>query len=231
MKIFVPNEMLNMKIYKGAHAINVVFIWLNVHIVEKMMCVIAKKLYPNDFSKICLLLERFRQIDGANDSKLLKILEVAEDKRFLRHPGFDCIAILRAILFFLLKKRLSGASTIDQQLVRTITKEKSLTLNRKIKEIVLASAINVYFKKEIIARLYLDIAYYGWDMIGLKKAIIRLKRENIVGDDEVQYAIVSLLKYPLAKEPSESSIKKVLNRIKYIKNRHVKLRSRLSEEY
>src|SRR5688500_15549025 len=63
----------------------------------------------------------------------------AEDRRFWEHPGFDIFGIIRAA-----RKNLSssdrpeGASTITQQLTRMILLSNERTLERKIKELILA---------------------------------------------------------------------------------------------
>lgn len=191
------------------------------------MYILAKILYYDDFYKIYFLLKTLEIKYNYISNELLKILEIAEDKRFLLHPGFDCVAILRSVLFFLLKKEISGASTIDQQLIRTLTNEKERTIKRKFKEIVLASAIGISFKKETIASIYINIAYYGWNMRGFRNAVKRLKHYNIVANDDLLYAIVSLLKYPLSKVPSKSSAAKIYNRINYIKNQERKSQQQL----
>ena len=77
-----------------------------------------------------------RELDGM----LMEMLVTGEDRRFLRHCGFDPAAIARAA-FWTLRGRLQGASTIEQQLVRTITGEKQIRTTRKIREILLAASV------------------------------------------------------------------------------------------
>ena len=72
---------------------------------------------------------------------LIDILRVAEDHRQLLHRGVDPVAILRTIYLRLFKNIHQGASTIDQQFVRTITKRYEKTVRRKIREQILAILI------------------------------------------------------------------------------------------
>ena len=131
------------------------------------MYFLAQKLFPNDLEKIIKkLLNNNTQIEV--DYPLIDILVTAEDKRFFRHPGFDIFAILRAAFFYIFKSTKSGASTIEQQLVRTITQDKEYSLKRKCKEIIFASALVHLFSINRIAKAYLQIAYYGYNIKNLR---------------------------------------------------------------
>jgi penicillin-binding protein 1A len=190
--------------------------------------ILAKKIYSSDFNKIVDTLSHAQQNNLRIDSKILSILIAAEDKRFFYHCGFDVISIIRAIIFYILYQKKSGASTIDQQLIRTITNERGLSIRRKIKEIILASGINKIYNKKKIAYTYINIAYYGWHINGFNTAYKRLKIENIVNFDDILYAIVALLKYPLPHFYSTIYQNKLYNRINYIKRRVIKLKSNTS---
>jgi len=94
-----------------------------------------------------------------------------EDKRFRSHIGIDPIGVARA-----LKVRFSsgewreGGSTITQQLARNIFLTNSRTFARKIKEGVLALAIERKFSKEQILELYLNRVYFGGGAYGIDAA-------------------------------------------------------------
>lgn len=180
---------------------------------------IATSLYNDDFLKICTFVENKKYKQKLICENLITALRTAEDKRFFAHCGFDIIAILRSIFYIIFKNIKSGASTIDQQLIRTITQEKDKTIKRKIKEIILATAINNRFEKNDIANAYLNCAYYGWNMHGISEANSRISKENIEFNVNKNHIFISLLKYPLPRNPSEQSIKKIYNRALYIKNR------------
>src|SRR5215210_5861438 len=94
-----------------------------------------------------------------------------EDKRFRGHLGVDPIGIARSI-----KVRIDtgnwrqGGSTITQQLARNIFLTNSRTFGRKMKEIVLALAIERKFSKDQILELYLNRVYFGGGAYGIDAA-------------------------------------------------------------
>ncbi len=75
--------------------------------------------------------------------------------------------------FWSLRGRLQGASTIEQQLARTITGEKHICPARKIREILLAASVARDSSKRGSAQAYLGLGYYGTGMEGLDRAIRR----------------------------------------------------------
>lgn len=94
-------------------------------------------------------------------STLEKLVLVLEDRRFFRHHGFDVIAMAREFVKAVLLLKHGGASTIDMQLVRTVTGYKQMTLKRKLYESLLAYLMLFRCSKICILRSYLDIAYFG----------------------------------------------------------------------
>src|SRR6476661_6788040 len=94
-----------------------------------------------------------------------------EDKRFRSHIGVDPIGIARSI-----KVRIEtghwrqGGSTITQQLARNIFLTNSRTFGRKVKEAVLALAIERKFTKNQILELYLNRVYFGGGAYGIDAA-------------------------------------------------------------
>src|SRR5688572_19665816 len=94
-----------------------------------------------------------------------------EDKRFRSHVGVDPIGIARSF-----KVRLEsgnwkqGGSTITQQLARNIFLTNSRTFGRKVKEGVLALALERKFSKDQILELYLNRVYFGGGAYGIDAA-------------------------------------------------------------
>jgi membrane carboxypeptidase/penicillin-binding protein len=152
-------------------------------------------------------------------SCLITALVVAEDKRFWQHAGVDLLAIIRAGISVCLGGPLQGASTIDQQLVRTITGYRSLSLKRKLREMILACVIQRYLGKKEIATLYLCCAYYGWRMNSLQQACKRMGFSIGKLSLSESAVIVSLLKYPEPKVPSLKFQRLLANRSAHILNR------------
>ena len=94
-----------------------------------------------------------------------------EDKRFYSHNGIDPKAILRAVKNNVKNGGIKeGASTITQQLVKNVYLSGEKTLNRKLKEIKLASIIEKKYTKDEILELYLNKIYFGEGAYGIKKA-------------------------------------------------------------
>jgi 1A family penicillin-binding protein len=98
-----------------------------------------------------------------------------EDKDFYTHPGFDALAILRALFQnYTSGEIVSGASTITQQLARNLLmtpEERSQqTVERKTTEIVMAAEITRRYSKDEIMELYLNEVYYGNLSYGIEAA-------------------------------------------------------------
>ncbi len=98
-----------------------------------------------------------------------------EDKAFYTHPGFDPMAIVRAFWQNLSSgETVSGASTITQQLSRTLflsSEERAQgTYARKLKEALLAEELTRLYTKDEILELYLNEIYYGNMSYGIEAA-------------------------------------------------------------
>ena len=94
-----------------------------------------------------------------------------EDRRFRSHIGVDPIGIGRAIASAALKNhRVRATSTITQQLARNIFLTNNRSIGRKIKEAVLALALERKFSKDQILELYLNRVYFGGGAYGIDAA-------------------------------------------------------------
>ena len=94
-----------------------------------------------------------------------------EDKRFRGHIGVDPIGIARSIkVRFDTGHWRQGGSTITQQLARNIFLTNSRTFGRKLKEVVLALALERKFSKDQILELYLNRVYFGGGAYGIDAA-------------------------------------------------------------
>ena len=126
----------------------------------------------------------------------------AEDKNFFSHPGVDAKGILRAIINniqnVLRSQRLEGASTITQQVAKNFLLTNEVSLNRKIKEAILAFRIERALSKERILELYLNQIYLGSGAYGVAAASLEYFDKSI---KELNYAEAALLA-ALPKAPS-----------------------------
>ena len=94
-----------------------------------------------------------------------------EDKRFRSHIGVDPIGIARSFkVRFESGHWRQGGSTITQQLARNIFLTNSRTFGRKLKEVVLALALERKFSKDQILELYLNRVYFGGGAYGIDAA-------------------------------------------------------------
>lgn len=126
----------------------------------------------------------------------------AEDKNFFSHPGVDAKGILRAtinnISNIISSKRLEGASTITQQVAKNFLLTNEVSINRKLKEAILAFRIERALSKERILELYLNQIYLGSGAYGVAAASIEYFDKSI---KELNYAEAALLA-ALPKAPS-----------------------------
>ena len=135
--------------------------------------------------------------------KVIHAFLSAEDKNFFSHPGVDARGIIRAVLRnisnIIYEKRLEGASTITQQVAKNFLLSNEVSLNRKIKEAILAFRIERALSKERILELYLNQIYLGQGAYGIASASLEYFDKPI---SKLDYAEASLLA-ALPKAPSK----------------------------
>lgn len=128
-------------------------------------------------------------------------LVLGEDHRFYRHGGIDPIGMLRAVWRLIASGIVEGASTLEQQFVRTLLGDYRLSLARKFKEIILASRLYRIIDKESIPVAYLTVAHFGWGMDGLARAATRLGIDlKSLAPDQVA-DLIARIKYPEPQYP------------------------------
>ena len=102
---------------------------------------------------------------------LKKAILSTEDAKFYDHPGVDVQGILRAVVRNVLAGEYAeGASTITQQLAKTLFLTPRKTLMRKLKEAFLAFQIERRYTKDEILELYLNQIYFGSGAYGVEAA-------------------------------------------------------------
>jgi len=95
----------------------------------------------------------------------------AEDRRFYEHDGIDPVGIGRALVRNITQRSVEeGASTITQQLARTVFLSQDRTLVRKIKEAALAGKLERQLSKPQILSEYLNVVYLGSSAYGVADA-------------------------------------------------------------
>ena len=152
----------------------------------------------NDFSTEKRIFVPYNSIS----EKIINSFLSAEDKNFYSHPGVDARGVLRAIINNISNiassRRLEGASTITQQVAKNFLLTNEVSLNRKIKEAILAFRIERALSKERILELYLNQIYLGGGAYGVASASLEYFDKSI---SELSYDEAALLA-ALPKAPS-----------------------------
>ena len=121
----------------------------------------------------------------------------AEDKNFFTHPGVDAKGVLRAIIKnvsnIINSKRLEGASTITQQVAKNFLLTNEVSINRKIKEAILAFRIERALTKERILELYLNQIYLGGGAYGVAAASLEYFDKSIKDLEYEESALLAAL--------------------------------------
>ncbi|CAA6820609.1 MAG: Multimodular transpeptidase-transglycosylase (EC (EC [uncultured Thiotrichaceae bacterium] len=116
---------------------------------------------------------RFPLIETLPD-KFSQSLIQFEDKRFYKHPGIDPFALMRATWLNLKHASIkSGASTLTMQVIRLSKNNPPRTFFEKIKEIILATRLEIRLGKNDILRLYASHAPFGGNVVGVEAAAWR----------------------------------------------------------
>ena len=178
---------------------------------------VSSKLYSgggelvSDFSSEKRIFVPYKSIP----KKIIYAFLSAEDKNFFSHPGVDARGIIRAVLRnisnIIYEKRLEGASTITQQVAKNFLLSNEVSLNRKIKEAILAFRIERALSKERILELYLNQIYLGQGAYGIASASLEYFDKPI---SKLDYAEASLLA-ALPKAPSKYNPFKNIDLAKY----------------
>lgn len=102
---------------------------------------------------------------------MVKALLAAEDARFYEHSGIDILRIGGALLKDLSRRRMAqGASTLTQQLARSVFLTPEKTIARKMNEAFLTVEIEKQFSKDQILTLYLNKIPFGHGTYGIEAA-------------------------------------------------------------
>jgi membrane peptidoglycan carboxypeptidase len=150
---------------------------------------------------------------------LLAYLVAGEDHRFWLHFGFDPIGLLRAAWKSKFHKCREGGSTIAMQLVRTVTGNYEINFKRKLKEIYLATRLTSHLEKSEILKIYLSVAYFGWNMHGIAQACNKLKLDKKRLNEYDAASLIARLKYPEPRYYNAQKSKRIKFRAIHIINR------------
>ena len=110
-------------------------------------------------------------VDNQNIPDYMKEAQVAiEDKRFYEHNGVDWQRTLSAVAMLATGSDSYGGSTITQQLIKNITDDNEVSINRKLREICKALKLEQEYTKDQILEAYLNVVNYGNNCQGVEAA-------------------------------------------------------------
>ncbi|MEA1915719.1 MAG: PBP1A family penicillin-binding protein [Campylobacterota bacterium] len=157
-------------------------------------------------------------------SRVIESLIAIEDTQFFEHKGVNVDAIGRAIIKDIKARALvEGASTLTQQLVKTMALSREKKLIRKIKEAMLAIKLETVLTKEQIMERYLNQVYFGHRYYGIKTASLGYFRKELNELNIKEIAmLVGLPKAPSFYDPTKN-IEHALTRANQVIRRLKKL--------
>ena len=186
------------------------------------------KLIANIFNKEHRLYVKYEDIPA----RVVEALVAIEDTQFFEHNGVNPDAISRAIITDIKAMKLvEGASTLTQQLIKTLVLSREKKLLRKIKEALLAIRLETILTKEEILERYLNQVYFGHGYYGIKTAALGYFRKDLYELNIKEVAIlVGLPKAPSFYDPTKN-LKFTLTRANQVVRRMNTLGWLNKEEY
>ncbi len=179
--------------------------------------IITTRIYAADGSLISEFSKEKRIFVPINTipKNLINAFLAAEDANFYKHSGIDPLAIFRTSVrnfFGMLKgdQGMGGASTITQQVVKNFLLTRERTIQRKVKEAILAFRMSQAFSKDRILELYLNQIYLGSGSYGVAAAAQVYFNKSI---DDLAIEEMALLA-TLPKAPSKLDPRKNLEKAK-----------------
>ncbi|QMW22657.1 transglycosylase domain-containing protein [Sandaracinobacteroides saxicola] len=140
---------------------------------------------------------------------MVDAMKAVEDRRFDWHPGADPIGIARSVwVNWQAGEKVQGGSTITQQLARNIFLTSRQTYGRKVREIILALAIERKFTKRAIMELYLNRVYFGGGAYGIDAASRKFFGHSATTLSLEESAVIAgLVKAPSRYAPSSDPLR------------------------
>jgi membrane peptidoglycan carboxypeptidase len=153
--------------------------------------------------------------------KVRQAVLAAEDKSFYSNKAFSVTGILRAAFNNLTGGSLQGGSTITQQYAKTAFLTPSRTIQRKVRELVIAIKLENELSKDQIFESYLNTIYFGRGSYGVMTASQQYFNRNVDQLTISQAAVIaSILRSPGLYDPvfAEGNAERLANRFEYVKN-------------
>lgn len=157
-----------------------------------------------------------RYADQTISNELYDVLRLAEDHRNGLHFGIDPIAICRAVWRNITRAGFEGASTIEQQFVRSCTGQNERTFERKFKEQMVAVMLRHFATKRQISVAFVLTAHFG----DLHRGPLKILRElgsrpsNATQFDAVH--LVARIKFPEPYPNTDSWLNRFETRVRFL---------------
>lgn len=160
--------------------------------------------------------------DDQIPDNLKKATVAVEDKSFYSHSGFDPMAPFRIIKNLFYFKKITGGSTLTQQLVKNVLLTSDVTITRKIKEFILSVQIEAKYKKNDILLMYLNEAPYGGTAWGVGTAAEQYFGKSVKDLNLAESAILAgLPQRPNVYSPFSTTPTAYVARTEHVLNRMV----------
>ena len=130
----------------------------------------------NDSGQIQVLQELYASTDWKKadyediPEALINAAVAIEDKRFYEHQGVDWFTTIKAFANMFFGESTVGGSSITQQLIKNVTKDDSVTVQRKVQEFFRATLLEKNYDKKVIIEEYMNSIYLGQGSRGVKSA-------------------------------------------------------------
>lgn len=135
-------------------------------------------------------------------SYLIEAFVSIEDERFWTHKGVDWKRTLGATFYFAIGKSSYGGSTITQQLIKNVTGDDDVTIQRKVKEIMTALELEKELDKTEILEMYLNTIYLSEHCYGIQAAANAYFGKDVSELNLTECAALAAIpKYPYKYDP------------------------------
>lgn len=130
----------------------------------------------NDAGQIQVLQELYASTDWKKADyedipvALINAAVAIEDKRFYEHQGVDWFTTIKAFANMFFGESTVGGSSITQQLIKNITQQDSVTVQRKVQEFFRATLVEKNYDKKVIIEEYMNSIYLGQGCRGVRSA-------------------------------------------------------------
>ncbi len=145
-----------------------------------------------------------------------------EDKDFYKHQGFDPLTPFRIIKNVFYFGKITGGSTLTQQLSRNVLLSTERTVTRKIRELILSIQIEAKYSKDEILLMYLNEAPYGGASWGVGSAVEQYFGKSVKDLNLAESAILAgLPQLPSVYSPFSKTPTAYVDRSRHVLNRMV----------